>query len=502
MDNYLKISDITIKNLIEDLLIIKKKDIIFEIDNLKINRIKLYKDILKTQNYLIGLGLKKNDIIVSLLENSYEQIIIFLSSICLGLTWVPLGNNRKGVGLKYVLSLTKPKIIFADKIKIKDIPLNYKNIVKNYKYNLTKLSGKYYIKKVKFIKNFKTILFTSGTTGPPKGVIVNDRMLIVSAFATGVASSANNKDKFLLWESLHHIGGIEILILCLLKNCKLVLLRKFSAKRFWTQIIKNKITIIHYLGGILDILLKQPKSIHDKKHEVKLAFGAGARNETYKLYKDRFNIPLREVYGMTEASSFTSINFKSKIGSIGKVLPWFKVILLNKKDGVGEIALKAKYPNLITKGYFKDKKASKELFKNKLLCTGDLGKFDKYKNLYFIGRKKDAVRVKGENISAWEIETTLNQNKTISESAIIPVRSEIGEDDILAFLILRNKSKINIKKLAKHFFKILPKNYNPRYWSCVNHFPRTPTFRIDKKMIKISKIKVYDFLKNKFRLIG
>ena len=122
MDNYLKISDITIKNLIEDLLIIKKKDIIFEIDNLKINRIKLYKDILKTQNYLIGLGLKKNDIIVSLLENSYEQIIIFLSSICLGLTWVPLGNNRKGVGLKYVLSLTKPKIIFADKKKFKNIP--------------------------------------------------------------------------------------------------------------------------------------------------------------------------------------------------------------------------------------------------------------------------------------------------------------------------------------------------------------------------------------------
>ena len=502
MDNYLKIPDTSIKNLIENLLIIKKKDIIFEIDDLKINRVELYKDILKAQNYLINLGLKKDDAIVSLLGNNYEQIILFFSSICLGLTWAPLGSNRKGLGLEYVLSLTKPKIIFADKIKIKDIPSNYRKLVKKFNHSLIKKFNENSTKKIKFIKKFNTILFTSGTTGPPKGVIVNDRMLIASAFATSVASSANNKDKFLLWESLHHIGGIEILILCLLKNCKLVLLKKFSAKKFWSQIIKNKITIIHYLGGILDILLKQPKSAHDKKHKVKLAFGAGARNETYKLFKDRFNIPLREVYGMTEASSFTSINFKAKIGSIGKILPWFKVVLLNKKKGIGEIALQAKDRNLITKGYFKDEKASKELFKNKLLCTGDLGKFDKYKNLYYIGRKKDAVRVKGENISAWEIETTLNQNKKISESAILPIKSEIGEDDILALLILKNNSKINIKKIANHFFKILPKNYNPRYWSYVNYFPRTPTFRIDKKTINISKIKVYDFLENKFRFIG
>lgn len=492
----LKIPEKKIKNLIEDLAIIKKNEIIIEIEKLKISRIKLYNDILIKQKFLLGLNLKKNDTIISLLDNSYNQITLFLASICLGLTWIPLGRDRKGVGLEYILSLAKPKFIFTDKKKLKDIPNKYKTRAIDCNIDLQIPSKKNKIKKVKFLNKIKTILFTSGTTGPPKGVIVNGEMLIASAFATGLASKTTNKDKFLLWESLHHIGGIEVLILCLQKYCKIVLLKKFSAKKFWPQIIKNKITIIHYLGGILDILIKQPKNYNDKKHKVKLAFGAGARKSTYKIFKDRFNIPLREVYGMTEASSFTSINIQQKIGSIGRVLPWFKVILFKKKSGVGEILIKTKYQDLITKGYYKDKKSTSKLLKNKILYTGDLGKFDKNKNLYYMGRKKDAVRVKGENISAWEIETTLNNDINISESAIISTAGEIGEDDIIALLILEKKVGINV--IANKLQKVFSKNYHPRYWAILDEFPRTPTYRIDKKLINIDKIKLYDFVKKKF----
>ena len=199
---------------------------------------------------------------------------------------------------------------------------------------------------------------------------------------------------------------------------------------------------------------------------------------------------------MTEASSFTSINIQQKIGSIGRVLPWFKVILFKKKSGVGEILIKTKYQDLITKGYYKDKKSTSKLLKNKILYTGDLGKFDKNKNLYYMGRKKDAVRVKGENISAWEIETTLNNDINISESAIISTAGEIGEDDIIALLILEKKVGINV--IANKLQKVFSKNYHPRYWAILDEFPRTPTYRIDKKLINIDKIKLYDFVKKKF----
>ena len=493
--NKVSIPKITIYHLINDLINKEKKKTVFEIGNKKITREKLYQDILNTQNYLIKLKLNEKDTVVSMLENSYEQITFFLATLCLGITWVPLGKDRKGVGLKYVLSITRPKFIFIRKEKLNEIPREYKKqtfIIKN---NLKIKKTKHSFKNIIFKGKVNTILFTSGTTGPPKGVLVGDRMLITSALATGIASKTTKEDRFLLWESLHHIGGIEILILCLMKKSILVSIKKFSAKKFWKQIIKFKITIIHYLGGILDILIKQPISRYDKAHKVKLAFGAGARIETYKIFKERFNIPLVEVYGMTEASSFTTINFNKKIGSIGKVLPWFKVKLKDEKKGIGEIIIKAKENGLLTKGYLKDKIATSNLFHKDYLRTGDLGKFDSFKNLYYVGRKKDAVRVKGENISAWEIETTLNQNSNVSESAVMATTSKIGEDDIIAVLLI--KRKINLKSVANYFSKKFSKNYQPRYWGVIKKFPRTPTFRIDKKNIKINEIKFYDFFEKK-----
>ena len=502
MQKRIKIPKINIKKLINNLNKSKKEKIIIEINKNKISREKLYKDILRTQNYLISIGTKKNHKIVSLLENSYEQILLFLATLGLGATWVPLGNYKKGIGLNYILSLIKPQFILIRKNKINDIPINFKKNLKIIKDKTIFKNKINKIKKVIFSSNVNTILFTSGTTGPPKGVIVNDKMLIASSYATGIASDSNGNDRYLLWESLHHIGGIEILILCLLKFSSLVIIKKFSAKKFWKQNIKYKITVLHYLGGILDILIKQPKTIFDKKHSIKIAFGAGARKETYSIFKKRFNIPLREVYGMTEASSFTTINFKNHIGSIGQVLPWFKVKIINSKNGIGEIAITSKDKNLITKGYFKDYKSTKNLLVNNLLYTGDIGKFDKHQNLYYIGRKKDSIRVKGENISSWEIESNLNEHINISESAVLPVKSDIGEEDIVALLLLKKRNKINIKNFANHFKSILPKNYNPRYWAVVKNFPRTPTYRIDKKLIDTSKIRFYDYSINEFRFIN
>lgn len=502
MQKRIKIPKINIKKLINNLNKSKKEKIIIEINKNKISREKLYKDILRTQNYLINIGTKKNHKIVSLLENSYEQVLLFLATLGLGATWVPLGNYKKGIGLNYILSLIKPQFILIRKNKINDIPINFKKNIKIIKDKTIFKNKINKIKKVIFSSNVNTILFTSGTTGPPKGVIVNDKMLIASSYATGIASDSNGNDRYLLWESLHHIGGIEILILCLLKFSSLVIIKKFSAKKFWKQNIKYKITVLHYLGGILDILIKQPKTIFDKKHSIKIAFGAGARKETYSIFKKRFNIPLREVYGMTEASSFTTINFKNHIGSIGQVLPWFKVKIINSKNGIGEIAITSKDKNLITKGYFKDYKSTKNLLVNNLLYTGDIGKFDKHQNLYYIGRKKDSIRVKGENISSWEIESNLNEHINISESAVLPVKSDIGEEDIVALLLLKKRNKINIKNFANHFKSILPKNYNPRYWAVVKNFPRTPTYRIDKKLIDTSKIRFYDYSINEFRFIN
>ena len=491
-----KLPKVSVNKLIKNLSRKEKNKVIFIYGNKKISRLELYNKILKTRTGLLKKGFKNKDKVVCLLDNSYEQIILFLSCISLGIVWVPIEPKRKGIGLSYIVQLVNPKAIFAKTKNNLEKKFSKKIIIVNK--DLKNISQSTHDYNLKFEKNIKCILFTSGTTGPPKGVIVSDKMLIASAYATGIACDIKNKDRFLLWESLSHIGGIEVLILCLMADSRFILLKKFSAKKFWKQIRKYKITKLHYLGGILDILIKKKSKKIDRNHKVKLAFGAGSRKETYHEFKERFNIPLREVYGMTEASSSTTINFKNKLGSIGRVLPWFKLKIVNKINGIGEIVINQKQKGLFTKGYYKDNKSSKMLLQKDGLHTGDLGKIDRMGNVFYIGRLKDFVRVKGENISSWEIETNLNMHSDISESAILSTKADIGEEDIIALLMLKNNKKPNLDKVALYFQKKLPKNYNPRYWCYVDKLPRTPTFRIDKKLIKINSLKLYDFLNKKF----
>ena len=491
-----KLPNDSVNKLIKNLLYNNKDEVIFWYKNKKISRLELLNNILQARKGLLKKGFKNKDKVVCLLDNSYEQITLFFACLSLGIVWTPIEPKRKGIGLNYIISLVNPKAIFTTTKK--NLAKKFYNKVilvqKNLK-NILQPTNDY---DLKFENNIKCILFTSGTTGPPKGVIISDKMLIASAYATGMACDIKNKDRFLLWESLSHIGGIEILLLSLMKGSSFVLLKKFSAKKFWKQIRENKITKLHYLGGILDILIKQRTKDTDSKHHVELAFGAGARKETYYTFKKRFNIPLREVYGMTEASSFTTINFKRKLGSIGRPLPWFKLKLVKKVNGIGEIVINEKQKGLVTRGYYKDNKSTKILLQKDGLHTGDLGKIDSNGNVFYIGRIKDFVRVKGENISSWEIETNLNMHKDISESVILSTKTDIGEEDIIALLVSKNKNKTKLDKIALYFQKKLPKNYNPRYWSYVNVLPRTPTFRIDKKLINIKSLKLYDFLKKKF----
>jgi len=494
-----KLPKVSVNKLIKDLLYKEKNEIIFRYKNKEISRLELYNKILQARTGLLNKGFKNKDKVVCLLDNSYEQIILFLACLSLGIVWVPIESKRKGIGLNYIIKLVNPKAIFTRSKKNLEKKFKKKIVFVNKDLsNILKSAQNY---NLEFKKNIKCILFTSGTTGPPKGVILRDKMLIASAYATGMACDIKKKDRFLLWESLSHIGGIEILLLCLMEGSRFYLLKKFSVKKFWKQVKKYKITKLHYLGGILDILLKQKSKKIDKNHQVKIAFGAGSREETYYEFKKRFNIPLREVYGMTEASSFTTINFNKKLGSIGKTLPWFKLKIIKKVNGIGEIVINQKQKGLITKGYYKDSKSSKILIQKDGLHTGDLGKIDSNGNVFYIGRIKDFVRVKGENISSWEIETNLNMHKDISESAILSTKADIGEEDIIALLLAKNNKKNNLNKIASFFQKKLPKNYNPRYWSYVDSLPRTPTFRIDKKLININSLKLYDFLNKKFVFI-
>jgi crotonobetaine/carnitine-CoA ligase len=344
----------------------------------------------------------------------------------------------------------------------------------------------------------RAIFFTSGTTGPPKGAPLTEKMLTTCAKAAGAAADVQTGDVFLLWEPIYHTSGAQMCVLALQELATLAIVPRFSVSRFWDQVRKYRVTKLHYLGGIIDILMKQPPVSSDREHAVKLAFGAGCHENTWQDFEERFGIHVREVYGMTETSCFTTLNRSGKVGSIGKPYPYFDIQVVDDSDRpvttgkCGEIVLKEKEPGLIVREYLGNPAGSESVLQDGWFHTGDLARCDDEGDFYYVGRKKDSIRRRGENITAWEIERVLNTHPGIEESAAVGLDAEIGEQDILVFIKCASGCNIDALEVIKWCEPRMADYQIPRFIQFIDQFEKTPTQRIIKDRLSHDKETCWD----------
>lgn len=442
--------------------------------------------------------------VVTMLDAGPNYIAMFLAVTLTGATWAPLSPDAKGPSLAHALSVAEPSLIVAAPQTLKNLhdaghlEAGHVLEIEGWAWFADAETSDFGAHAPSSPDTVRAVLFTSGTTGAPKGVIVTERMLMASAAGCAFASKCEANDVFLMWEPMHHIGGPQLLIMALVHGARLVLVRKFSASRFWPAVRNQGVSKLHYLGGILEILLKSAEGPNDKDHPVKLAFGGGARPETRRDFRKRFAIPIREVYGMTEASSFTTVDDQETENSIGRVLPWMEAELI-ADDGkpmadyaIGEIIVRPRYTGLVTPGYLGNPEATAKLLKSGWLHTGDLARRDTDGNFHFLGRKTDSLRRRGENISAWEVETALSAHPEIAETAIVGVPSEIGEADILCFVLMREGYVFDAEAISAWCRSNLPRHHVPRYWKTVSGFARTPSQRIKKERLDTGLVDAID----------
>ncbi|HMQ58627.1 MAG TPA: AMP-binding protein, partial [Rhizobiaceae bacterium] len=462
---------------------------------------------------ITGAGVPPGGRVLAMLGNGIDHIALFLGAALAGAVFVPVNPDLRGPSLAHVLAKTAPDTAFVtadaaarlaetgcavapDRIvtcerwgdrfatstdterrQHRDWPLPGQNAAPD---------------------DLRAFLFTSGTTGPPKGVMVTERMLLASAAGTALASDCKNGDIFLMWEPIHHIGGCQIAVMALMHAVALVLVERFSASRLWDTVRRHGITKLHYLGGVLEILLKAEPKPDDRDHPVKLAFGGGCRPQVWRAFQQRFDIPIREVYGMTEASSFTTVNVDGVVGSVGTPVPWFDVALLDADatpvaDGqVGEIVVESCHPGLFTPGYLDEPEATARLLQGGRLHSGDSARREADGHYWFLGRLSDSLRRRGENISAWEVETALAAHPQIAETAVTGVDAEIGEQEILCFVLMRAGATFNAAALSHWARANLPPHHVPRYWKHVETFERTPSQRILKNRLDRSLDDAFD----------
>jgi carnitine-CoA ligase len=286
------------------------------------------------------------------------------------------------------------------------------------------------------------------------------------------------------WDPIYHVFGSEVLALGLMVPVTLALVPRFSASRFFDEARQFGATHIHFVGGVLQLLLKQLPRATDRAHNVRVAWGGGCPVEVWREFEERFGVAIREGYGMTETSSFSVINTSGKLGSIGTAVPYFKVEIVDSDDRsvapgtAGEIRVSGREPGLIADSYYRDP----ETIRDGWLYTGDLGYQDDEGFFFFLGRKKDSLRRRGENISAWEVERVINEHPVVEECALVGVVNEFGDEDLKLFVKL-NGGSVEPVELLRWCEPRMASFQIPRFVAFVDQFAKTPTQRIQKQFL-------------------
>jgi len=456
-------------------------------------------------------GISRGERVAVMLRNSPAALATIFGLARAGVAWVPVNVQYRGPGLKYILEHCEPRMVIAEAdlvATIRDSAADLRGArlithgVANAEVSLERLLERdaSFEEPLPEAADCFAICYTSGTTGNPKGVILSHAMLRFAGEAAALVSHARDGDVFLMWEPLYHIGGMQIIVLPLIRNMTLALIERFSAGRFLQQTQEQGATHIHFLGGILQILMKQPLSPLDRSHGARIAWGGGCPKDVWRPFEERFGVRIHEGYGMTEASSFTTFNDSGTVGAVGRPMPWFSVELRDDHDrlvppgGRGQIVVRAHAKNALFSGYFRNPEATAAALRGGALYTGDLGQFDRQGNLIFLGRMTDSVRCKGENVSAWEVERVAVAHPAVEDCAMIGVAAEIGEQDIKLFVKPNPGALIDPRELSAWLGQRLAPFQNPRYIAIIQEFERTPSQRIMKHRLSRDRAGCWDRL--------
>lgn len=341
-----------------------------------------------------------------------------------------------------------------------------------------------------------SIMYTSGTTGRSKGVVLDQRFYLVEGDAYRTVAAAGPEDVFGTVLPLAHANAqIASLVGALLAGVPLVCWRRFSARAFWTDLALARVTVVNLLGAMAPILLKtHPEPVHD--HGVRLAVGGAVPAPAAAAFRERFGVDTREVFGLTEVGiACGETEDARRLGSAGKPLAhWdFRTAPIHEGNDGGEIQIRGRDAGAMFRGYWRDPQRTRDAFTGDgWFRTGDRGRLDADGFLHFTGRIKDSIRRRGENISVDEIEMIVNRHPEVAESAALAVPSELAEDEVKVAYVPVVGSRLTPEALHAHCRREMAAFMVPRYIERRDRLPRTATLKVQRHELSSTDPPVVD----------
>ena len=341
-------------------------------------------------------------------------------------------------------------------------------------------------------------IYTSGTTGSPKGAMHKQRGYVITAEAFVVRMHLQPDDRALCVLPLFHINALFYSVGgALAAGATLLLAERFSASQFWQEVYSTGATTTNLIGAAASILTKRDRSEFRPGHKMTKAFVAPLNDYLLQAFQKEFEVAdLIECYGMTEIPGVLSNPFlgERKLGSMGIVSPHLakglpqpelRIVDESFQDvTTGEHGMLLVRTPTIMQGYYRDPGRTQEAFHEGWFITGDIVWRDEDGFFWFVARQKDIIRCRGENISGAELERVISEHPDVLEAATIGVPSELGEEDILAVVVLRPTARVTPVDIAQWVRKHLAAIKVPRYVAFVKALPKTPTQRIEKFKLK------------------
>jgi crotonobetaine/carnitine-CoA ligase len=335
------------------------------------------------------------------------------------------------------------------------------------------------------------IIYTSGTTGPSKGVCCPHAQFFWWGVHSVELLEIEAHDVLLTTLPLFHVNALATFFSALLSGATLVTLDRFSASGFAASLRKYKATVTYLLGAMVSILLSTPPSDGDRDHPTTRALAPGVSAGLSAAFRARFGIGPIDGYGSTETNFVIGDRLADqKPGCMGRIRPGFDGRVVDDEDnevppGVpGELVVRADMPFAMATGYFELAPATVAAWRNLWLHTGDRVTRDADGYFTFMDRIKDAIRRRGENISAYEVEQVLLSHPAVAYAAVFPVRSELTEDEVMTAVVLKDgfalapAELLDFCKPRMSYFSV------PRYVLFADSLPMTENGKVQKYRLR------------------